>query len=123
MKANKINYITEYIQGIANHLEDVEPQEIIDALTGICWDEEDASYLIKYFKEETEVKFEGYEEIAIKNAVEGSKYHAYWDDEGICEEATELLKIRSGDYPFKMEFEGESEWAYSNWCSKIYRKL
>jgi hypothetical protein len=50
MKCNKLEYITSYIRHIASHLEDVTEQEIIDALIGTAWDEEDASQLKDYLK-------------------------------------------------------------------------
>lgn len=48
MKLNTISYISEYINNICAHLEDVTPEEIIDALTGIAWDEEEAGEIKEY---------------------------------------------------------------------------
>ena len=46
----KLEYIASYISQIVSRLEDVTEQEIIDALIGTAWDEEDASELKEYLK-------------------------------------------------------------------------
>ena len=48
MKSNKISYISEYINNICSHLDGVTPEEVIDALIGVAWDEEEAEELKDY---------------------------------------------------------------------------
>ena len=47
MKPNELNRISDSIEALARHTE-TSVDDIIDALIGVCWDEEDAAELKFY---------------------------------------------------------------------------
>ena len=52
MKLNKLERLGKALDIICSHCKDTTPKEIIDALTGIAWSEEEGSQLYNFIHQE-----------------------------------------------------------------------